>query len=429
MDTQAFDLNQIIEKENTAVFQMLSDKGKEIFFPKGGILAQAALAKGKEINATIGEAIADDGRSMYLPGIKERLSLEIEDIFPYAPSLGKADLRQYWKSSIYKKNPGVGTQPISLPIVTCGLTHAISMAAYMFLNPGDTVIMPDLYWENYNLIFEKAAGAKIVSFNLFRNGAFDTEALADAIAKNPSNRVYILLNFPNNPTGYTPTNDEADKIAAVIKSAAEAGKNIAVLIDDAYFGLVFEKDIYKESIFSKLANIHERVLAVKMDGATKEDYVWGFRVGFISYAVKGGTPSLYAAMEEKTGGALRSNISNVSNMSQSLLYREYMSDGYDIAKKEKFDILKARYDAMKKCLAENDYSECYKALPYNSGYFMCVQVADGIDPEAVRMTLLNKYSTGIIVFGTIIRLAFSAVPESKISKLLDNLYRACLDNK
>ena len=166
-----------------------------------------------------------------------------------------------------------------------------------------------------------------------------------------------------------------------------------------------------------------------MDGATKEDYVWGFRVGFISYAIKGGTPALYAALEEKTGGALRSNISNVSNMSQSLLYREYMSAEYDSAKKEKFDILKARYDAIKKCLNENDYSSCYKALPYNSGYFMCVQVVEGIDAEAVRMTLLNNYSTGVIVFGRIIRLAFSAVPEARIATLLDNVYRACLDNK
>ncbi len=429
MDAQAFDLNQIIEKENSAVYRLLSDKGKEIFFPKGGILAQAALAKGKEINATIGEAIADNGRSMFLPGIKERLGLEIEDIFPYAPSLGRVDLRKYWKSSIYKKNPGVGTQLISQPIVTCGLTHAISMAAYMFLNPGDTILLPDLYWENYNLIFEKAAGTQIKTFNLFHEGGFDTDALSRAIANCEGDRVFILLNFPNNPTGYTPTVKEADEIANVIKSAAEAGKNIAVLIDDAYFGLVFEDGIYTESIFSNLANLHERVLAVKMDGATKEDYVWGFRVGFISYAIKGGTPALYAALEEKTGGALRGNISNVSNMSQSLLYREYMSDGYNQAKQEKFDILKARYDAIKKCLNDNDYSSCYSALPYNSGYFMCVQVVDGIDAEAVRMTLLEKYSTGVIVFGKIIRLAFSAVPESKINKLLDNVYRACLDNK
>lgn len=429
MDAQAFDLNQIIEKENSAVFKMLSEKGKEIFFPKGGILAQAALAKGKEINATIGEAIDDEGRSMFLPGIKERLGLEIAEIFPYAPSLGKVDLRNYWKSSIYKKNPSIGTQPISLPIVTCGLTHAISMAAYMFLNPGDTIVLPDLYWENYNLIFEKAAGARIETFNLFRNGGFDTEAMSAALMNCKGDRVFLLLNFPNNPTGYTPTSAEADQIAEAIKTVADKGKNVAVLIDDAYFGLVFESGIYMESIYAKLANLHERVLAVKMDGATKEDYVWGFRVGFISYAIKGGTPALYAALEEKTGGALRSNISNVSNMSQSLLFREYMSAEYDSAKKEKFDILKARYDAIKKCLNENDYSSCYKALPYNSGYFMCVQVVEGIDAEEVRMTLLNNYSTGVIVFGRIIRLAFSAVPEAKIATLLDNVYRACLDNK
>lgn len=36
--------------------------------------------------------------------------------------------------------------------------------------------------------------------------------------------------------------------------------------------------------FGKLANIHPRVLTVKIDGATKEEFVWGFRVGFITFA-------------------------------------------------------------------------------------------------------------------------------------------------
>ena len=48
------------------------------------------------------------------------------------------------------------------------------------------------------------------------------------------------------------------------------------------FGLVYENGIFKESLFSKLADLHENVLAVKVDGATKEDYAWGFRVGFIT---------------------------------------------------------------------------------------------------------------------------------------------------
>jgi aspartate/methionine/tyrosine aminotransferase len=47
----------------------------------------------------------------------------------------------------------------------------------------------------------------------------------------------LVLNFPNNPTGYSTTNAELDQIAAVLKEAAEAGRNLVVVTDDAYFGL------------------------------------------------------------------------------------------------------------------------------------------------------------------------------------------------
>ena len=51
----------------------------------------------------------------------------------------------------------------------------------------------------------------------------------------------MLLNFPNNPTGYTPTEAEAKALTAEIRKAAEAGNRIVVVLDDAYFGLVYEE--------------------------------------------------------------------------------------------------------------------------------------------------------------------------------------------
>jgi len=36
-------------------------------------------------------------------------------------------------------------------------------------------------------------------------------------------------------------------------------------------------------LFGKLANAHPNLLAIKLDGATKELFVWGLRCGFITY--------------------------------------------------------------------------------------------------------------------------------------------------
>ncbi len=426
MDRQAVDLNETIQNVNRNVLELLSERGKNIFFPKLGILSQSAQAKGKSINATIGEAIEDDGSSMHLSEFDKMINLPLAAVYPYAPSFGKKELRDYWKESVYRKNPSLGTTPISIPIVTSGLTHGISISSYLFVDEGDTVVIPDLFWENYSLIFENAYKGKVVTFPLFKNGAFNVEGFSETL-DSIKGKIVLLLNFPNNPTGYTPLVSEIELIVNAIKRQSDKGKSVVAIIDDAYFGLVYEKGVYTESIFTQLCNLSEKVLAVKLDGPTKEDYVWGFRVGFITYGVKNGTAELFEALENKTAGAVRGNISNVSHLSQSLLYKAYFSEQYEQDKKEKFETLNSRYQSIIQVLSDQKYGEFFTALPFNSGYFMCIELKEPLKAEAIRKILLDKYSTGVIVFGNLIRLAFSAVPKSKIPELIENIHLACKD--
>lgn len=427
MDAQAIALNNTIEKINPGVLSMLSERGKNIFFPKLGILAQSAQAKGKKINATIGEAFDEDGTSMHLPEFDGLINMPITNIFPYAPSFGKPELRTLWKESIYRKNPSLKDTVISNPIATNGLTHGISMAGYLFANEGDTVLLSNHYWENYNLIFENNYGARVETFELFANGGFNTADFGRKLQAAKGNKIITLLNFPNNPAGYTPLTSEIKAIVAEIKKVADQGKKVVVLIDDAYFGLVYEDGVFTESIFTELANLSENVLAVKLDGPTKEDYVWGFRVGFISYAIRGGNAELYEALENKTAGAVRGNISNISQLSQSLLYKVYSAPTYEESKKQKYTLLKNRYTTLRDALSKPEYKEYFTPLPFNSGYFMCVEPKKGLNAEEIRKHLLEKYDTGVIVLGNVIRLAFSAVPQAQLATLVENLYQACRD--
>lgn len=427
MDLQALSLNNTIEKTNANVLSMLSERGKNIFFPKLGILAQAAQAKGKEINATIGEAVEDNGTSMHLPEFDGLLNMPTANIFPYAPSFGKPELRSLWKEGIYRKNPSLKDIVISNPIATNGLTHGLSMAGYLFTEEGDTVLLSNHYWENYNLIFENNYGAKVATFELFENGKFNTVDFAKQLNAIKSDKIVTLLNFPNNPSGYTPLVTEIVEIVAELKKLADSGKKVVVIIDDAYFGLVYEDKVFMESIFVELTNLSENLLAVKLDGPTKEDYVWGFRVGFMTYGIKGGTSELYEALENKTAGAVRGNISNISQLSQSLLYKVYSAPTYEQSKKEKFDILKSRYAILRDELSKPAYADYFTALPFNSGYFMCVEPKNGLVAEDLRKHLLEKYSTGVIVLGNVIRLAFSAVPQAQLPLLVENIYNACID--
>jgi len=428
-------LNDKIAAKHPQVLNLLSRKGKEIFFPKG-ILFQGQQAKqyNAKIDATIGIALEDNDEPtpMFLNSIGNYIhGIDPNEVYRYASSYGLKGLRDKWKEKIIFKNSLLENASISTPVVTCALTHGLSMLGYLFIDPGTEIIVPDLYWGNYNLIFKKAYGAEFKTFAFFNEkDEFNLQSFKETFEQGGIGKKVLLLNFPNNPSGYTPTKQAVADLRDYLEEAAAAGNEILAMVDDAYFGLVYEReDIYRHSIFAELADLHENILAVKVDGITKEEFAWGLRVGFLTYGTKNGSPEMYDALEAKTAGALRGNISNVSLLSQSLALKAFFSEEYIEEKKVKFRLLKSRYLKVKEFLATNEdrYGKYFFPLPYNSGYFMCVHLK-GIDAENVRMRLLKNYSTGVIsVNPQLLRMAFSSTPTDKLEQLFENIYNACDD--
>lgn len=426
INPQAKELNEAIRAANPYAFDLLSERGKNIFFPKRGILSQSAEAKGSAINATIGTALEDDGTPMALASVRSLVSMPSTECFNYAPSPGRPEIRKLWKETLVKKNPLLAGQSISLPVVTSALTHGLSMVGYLFVNDGDSVISPDLYWENYELVFGNAYGGRMAVFPMFTgNNGFNVAGLAGLLGEGKPGKRIVLLNFPNNPTGYTVTVNEAKQIRDALVAAADAGNTILVVIDDAYFGLVFETGILQESMFGLLAGVHERILAIKLDGPTKEDYVWGFRIGFMTFGTARSSAALYGALEAKLGGAIRGSISNCSNLSQTMLLAAYTNKNYEKEKIGKYNVLRRRYEKVRDLFAaRSEFGKYFTPLPFNSGYFMCIKLIRG-NAEAVRRRLIEKYSTGVIAQGDdLIRIAFSSTPYALIEKLLDTIYTA-----
>jgi aspartate/methionine/tyrosine aminotransferase len=400
-------------------FDMLSKRGRAIYFPKKGFVQQSLDAAGKGINATAGIANEDDGTVMHLPSMAKGLGISPERAFSYSPSSGNPELRQLWKDGILAKSPSIKSG-ISLPVVTCGITHAISVAAYLFAERGVDVIMPDLFWENYSLIFENSCGATIRTFPMFSNNAFNVEGLGNAIRE--SKRPLVLLNFPNNPTGYTPTIDEASRISSIIGENAKS-RPMAVICDDAYFGLVYKEGIFRESMFAKLIE-KENVLAIKCDGATKENYAWGFRIGFITFGAKDASKELYAALESKAIGAVRGAVSSAPTPSQSITVDSLKDPSLGSQRHGKFNTLKERFDEVSSILREEKYRRWLEPLPFNSGYFMCMDVK-GVDAEKLRRRLLDKYDVGVIAIAGKVRVAYSAIPKNRLRGLFDSIVQAC----
>jgi len=433
MNPIAEELNEIIINANTHVYEMLSDVGKKLFFPKG-ILSQGAEAREKahKFNATIGMA-TEKGRTMYLPSVMDMITgLEPEEALTYAPSFGIMPLRQAWQKSMVEKNPSLGGRDISLPVVTHAITHGLSVVSDMWVDPDDVIVLPDKMWGNYNLIFSVRRGARIAHYSLFDSlGKFNLEAFETCLQSEAKKRekIIVLLNFPNNPTGYTPSPEEADGIVHILAGLARAGTNVLAITDDAYFGLFYDDHALKESIFTRLIGCDPRLLALKLDGATKENFVWGLRVGFITYGAtfSTGSSAAYDALEKKTAGAVRGSISNASHLSQEMVLKSLQSESYATEKEEKFQLLEGRAKEVSRVLTDQKYQQAWEVYPFNSGYFMCLKLKT-VNAEQLRGHLLKKYGVGLISLGeTDLRVAFSCIDQEDIGELFDTVLQGVKD--
>ncbi len=434
MNPIASELNNTIKKGNVHVYEMLSAVGKDLFFPKG-ILSQSAEAKEKahRFNATIGMAM-EKGRTMHQLSVMASISgLQPEEALSYAPSFGLPALRKAWRKEILHKNPSLSESAISLPVVTHAITHALSVVSDMWVDPEDVIILPDKMWGNYNMIFCVRNRARIAHYPLFdQHGKFNLAGFEACLRSEAASKekVIALLNFPNNPTGYSPTPQEADGLADIMTTVAKEGTNILAITDDAYFGLFYEEDILKESVFTRLLNREPRLMPIKLDGVTKENYAWGLRVGFVTYGPHMGEADpkgVYEALEKKTAGAVRGSISNASHLSQSIMLKSLQSEHYQREKNEKFEIMQARAQEVKRVLADPKYSQTWEAYPFNSGYFMCLKLKS-VDAETLRTHLLEKYGVGLISLGkSDLRVAFSCIEKADVTALFDTILQAATD--
>jgi aspartate/methionine/tyrosine aminotransferase len=346
-----------------------------------------------------------------------------EEAVAYAPTAGIEKARTAWRDQMIRKNPSLDPAKISLPAVIAGLTAGLSCTADLFIGKGSSLIASDPCWDNYSLIFETRRQAKMIPVQFLGEGpGLDMEAISAAVKQEAkSGTVRIIFNFPNNPSGYSATTEEADALAGLLLETAEGGADVLVICDDAYFGLFYEDNIAKESLFAKFANLHERVLAIKLDGPTKEDYVWGLRVGFLTFGSKGLSQAHYDALVRKLMGAIRSSVSCANTSAQHLMLK-VMDDPRTPGEKEKYKaILQDRYNMVKDFVKKHPDHHILQPLPFNSGYFMSFRCT--INAEALRQELLQKHGIGTVSLGDkCLRVAFSSIDEAKISAVYGQIY-------
>ena len=408
------------------------------FFSKLGkniILPQDVLIQSKEtaaipgaINATIGIATSNK-KAMALPSINKVITeINNSEYLPYSPTPGLPKMRELWKEKILADNPSINKDFLSLPMVTTGITQGIDIAANLFSESGDALLLPNLFWQNYAQIYTIKLGNKIYKYNQFdENNEFSISNFKETLYSIKEDKISLILNFPNNPTGYTPSDAELNSLVDVISTYAKENKNKQLIIvsDDAYFGLFFEKN-HKTPTLSATYKLseNENCLIVKLDGITKEFYSWGLRVGFITYYTKNN--ELRKILLEKTQGYLRSTTSSPSNLSQQIAVR-LLDNKQSLEEKEINDkIIKERYNELKQAISTEQLDQLVRVLPFNSGYFFTIKLPSNINAHEFRLKFLNEYKYGVYSMDDEhIRIAFSCLDKELIPELI-NKFKQCI---
>ena len=408
------------------------------FFSKLGeniILPQDVLIQSKEtaavtgaINATIGIATINK-KAMSLPSINKVLTeLNNSEYLPYSPTPGLPKMRELWKEKILANNPSINKDFLSLPMVTTGITQGIDIVANLFSQKGDALLLPNLFWQNYAQIYTIKIGNTIYKYNQFdENNEFSIKNFKQTLYSIKEDKISLILNFPNNPTGYTPSDVELDSLVEVINIFAKenTNKQIIIVSDDAYFGLFFEENHKTPTLSAtyKLAE-NENCLIVKLDGITKELYSWGLRVGFITYYTK--NDELRKILLEKTQGYLRSTTSSPSNLSQQIAVR-LLENKQSLEEKEINDkIIEERYNELKQAISKENLNSLVTVLPFNSGYFFTIKLPSNINAHEFRLKFLNEYKYGVYSMNDDhIRIAFSCLDKELIPELI-NKFKECI---
>ena len=189
-----------------------------------------------------------------------------EDINQYAITWGAKDLRDALAERVNHYN-GMAFDPEAEITVTCGSTEAMMASMLAVIQPGDEVIVPEPFYENYGPDTQ-VSGAVPRYVRLEDDFSINEEVWKSAFTKKSR---AIILNTPNNPTGKVFTKQELSFIADLC-----IDRNMVVITDEIYEHILY--DGKKHVSIGALDGMRDRTITI---GSFSKTYsVTGWRVGY-----------------------------------------------------------------------------------------------------------------------------------------------------
>lgn len=190
----------------------------------------------------------------------------------YTPAPGRLELRQTIAEHLTRTR-GVPFEAQQIVVCHSG-KHALSGTVTTLVSEGDEVLLLLPAWVSY---FEmvRFAGGTPVPVPPREDLSLDFEALAAAIGPKTKG---LMLNTPNNPSGYVSGQEEIARLCAFAEE-----HDLWILSDEIYARLIYEGEPFASPVQHGDA---ARARTILVDGASKTFAMTGYRIGFLAADVE-----------------------------------------------------------------------------------------------------------------------------------------------
>lgn len=193
----------------------------------------------------------------------------------YAQNLGRPYLRKAIAAYMTDLH-GLEIETDRISVVGSGVT-GLGVVSQLMLSPGDRVVAITPLWPNITEI-PRIAGAYVERVSLTVNGgkwSLDLDRLLAALT--PDTKM-LIVNSPNNPTGWTITDEQIEAITAHCRRLG-----IWVVADEVYERLIYDPAVRSAPSFLRHMNADERLISV--NSFSKAWSMTGWRAGWITAPV------------------------------------------------------------------------------------------------------------------------------------------------
>jgi len=234
--------------------------------PKSKIRELFDLAAGRSDVISLG--IGQPDFSTPQPAIEGNINALNNKVTYYAPTKGVPELLQQLENKLKTVNNIETTWKDNI-ILTNGGSQALSLAFASIFNPGDEIVISS---PNFISYFYLSAFFDLKIIEIERKNDFrpDIEKIKNSITEKTK---AILINSPNNPTGYSLDTKELQEIVEIVKN-----NDLYLISDEVYENYLYDDS--KHTSPASLKDMFERTIT--LNAMSKLYSATGFRLGYVA---------------------------------------------------------------------------------------------------------------------------------------------------